>query len=209
MARLAGTSRTQKHRHLAGIAGARRGCYALPAERSDAWSGANATHTRTTTFENQCLQVHVLSFLGGNVGVAAREHVYAPKHKCYRRITHTLARSTYPGKSLAYDSQHSLQDNLVLHLVSGHRDGYYHSCLPRPLRACWGSTPSSLGRLSFSPIAVDPFGFLLLILVGFGWGRPVPFNPYNLKNQRWGRHCGVCRSAFNVPGTPGHYRVFF
>ena len=48
-------------------------------------------------------------------------------------------------------------------------------------------TPSSLGRLSFNPIAhIDPFGFLLLILVGFGWGRPVPFNPYNLKNQRWG-----------------------
>lgn len=48
-------------------------------------------------------------------------------------------------------------------------------------------TPGSLGRLSFNPIAhIDPFGFLLLILVGFGWGRPVPFNPYNLKNQRWG-----------------------
>lgn len=48
-------------------------------------------------------------------------------------------------------------------------------------------TPSSLGRLSFNPIAhIDPFGFILLILVGFGWGRPVPFNPYNLRNQRWG-----------------------
>jgi len=48
-------------------------------------------------------------------------------------------------------------------------------------------TPSSLGRLSFNPMAhIDPFGFILLILVGFGWGRPVPFNPYNLRNQRWG-----------------------
>lgn len=48
-------------------------------------------------------------------------------------------------------------------------------------------TPGSLGRLSFNPIAhIDPFGFILLILVGFGWGRPVPFNPYNLRNQRWG-----------------------
>ena len=48
-------------------------------------------------------------------------------------------------------------------------------------------TPSSLGRLSFNPIAhIDPFGFILLIIVGFGWGRPVPFNPYNLRDQRWG-----------------------
>lgn len=48
-------------------------------------------------------------------------------------------------------------------------------------------TAKRLGRLTVNPLAhVDPMGFLMLILVGFGWGKPVPFNPYNLRNQKWG-----------------------
>ncbi len=43
------------------------------------------------------------------------------------------------------------------------------------------------GRLTLNPVAhVDMLGFLALITVGFGWGKPVPFNPYNLKYQKWG-----------------------
>ena len=43
------------------------------------------------------------------------------------------------------------------------------------------------GRLSLNPIAhIDPVGFIALLLVGFGWGRPVPFNPYNLRYPKWG-----------------------
>jgi Zn-dependent protease len=38
------------------------------------------------------------------------------------------------------------------------------------------------GRLTINPLAhVDPIGFLLLFLAGFGWAKPVPVNPYNLK----------------------------
>lgn len=33
---------------------------------------------------------------------------------------------------------------------------------------------------------MDLMGLGLLVLVGFGWGKPVPFNPYNLKLKRWG-----------------------
>lgn len=48
-------------------------------------------------------------------------------------------------------------------------------------------TAKRMGRLTLNPIAhVDPIGLLALISVGFGWGRPVPFNPYNLRNQKWG-----------------------
>jgi Zn-dependent protease len=48
-------------------------------------------------------------------------------------------------------------------------------------------TAKNMGRLTFNPIAhIDFIGFLLLLLVGFGWGKPVPYNPYNLKNKRWG-----------------------
>ena len=43
------------------------------------------------------------------------------------------------------------------------------------------------GRLTLNPIAhIDPVGFIPLLLFGFGWAKPVPYNPYNLKNQRWG-----------------------
>ena len=43
------------------------------------------------------------------------------------------------------------------------------------------------GRLTLNPIAhVDILGFLALVTVGFVWGKPVPFNPYNLKYQKWG-----------------------
>lgn len=43
------------------------------------------------------------------------------------------------------------------------------------------------GRLTLSPFAhLDPVGTLLMLTVGFGWGKPVPFNPYNLKYPRFG-----------------------
>ena len=42
-------------------------------------------------------------------------------------------------------------------------------------------------RITLNPIAhLDWMGFLMLITIGFGWGKPVPFNPYNLKYQRVG-----------------------
>jgi len=42
------------------------------------------------------------------------------------------------------------------------------------------------GRLTLNPIAhVDPTGFILLLLFGFGWAKPVPYNPYNLKDPKW------------------------
>lgn len=48
-------------------------------------------------------------------------------------------------------------------------------------------TAKRLNRLTLNPLAhIDPLGFLALITVGFGWGKPVPFNPYNLKYPKWG-----------------------
>lgn len=44
-------------------------------------------------------------------------------------------------------------------------------------------TPRYQGRVTLNPLAhLDPFGTLLLFLVGFGWGRPVQFDPHNLKD---------------------------
>ena len=46
-------------------------------------------------------------------------------------------------------------------------------------------TPKALGRLTLNPMAhLDPLGTLLLVVAGFGWGRPVPFNPNYLQNPR-------------------------
>lgn len=41
------------------------------------------------------------------------------------------------------------------------------------------------GRLTLNPLAhLDPIGTITLILFGFGWGKPVPVDSYNLKNPR-------------------------
>ncbi|MDO8425579.1 MAG: site-2 protease family protein [bacterium] len=49
------------------------------------------------------------------------------------------------------------------------------------------STAKQEGRLTLNPLAhVDPLGFLMLLFVGFGWGRPVPFDPSQLRYRTWG-----------------------
>lgn len=43
-------------------------------------------------------------------------------------------------------------------------------------------TPRIKGRLTLNPLAhLDPLGTLAIVLTGFGWGRPAPYDPYNLK----------------------------
>ena len=50
-------------------------------------------------------------------------------------------------------------------------------------------TPRNMGRLTLNPIAhVDPVGTILLLIAGFGWGKPVMYNPSRLhrfKSHRW------------------------
>jgi Zn-dependent protease len=48
-------------------------------------------------------------------------------------------------------------------------------------------TGERMGRLTLNPLAhLDPWGTLAILFIGFGWGRPAPYNPYNLKNQKYG-----------------------
>jgi Zn-dependent protease len=45
-------------------------------------------------------------------------------------------------------------------------------------------TPRQNGRLTLNPIKhLDPLGSILLLLVGFGWAKPVPVNPYALQRR--------------------------
>ena len=64
------------------------------------------------------------------------------------------------------------------------------------------------GRLTMNPIPhIDPMGSVIipamLMFSGspvlFGWAKPVPYNPYNLKNQRWGEALvALAGSATNI-----------
>ena len=51
------------------------------------------------------------------------------------------------------------------------------------------------GRLTLNPIPhIDPLGSIILPVlllstgagIVLGWAKPVPYNPYNLRNQKWG-----------------------
>ena len=48
-------------------------------------------------------------------------------------------------------------------------------------------TAKWMGRLSLNPLKhLDPFGTLMLFLVGFGWAKPVPINIDNIQDKRKG-----------------------
>lgn len=50
---------------------------------------------------------------------------------------------------------------------------------------CGDPTAKLLGRLSLNPRAhLDPIGTACLVLLGFGWAKPVPVNPNNFRNKR-------------------------
>ena len=74
--------------------------------------------------------------------------------------------------------------SVVIHEVS---HGYAALALGDP-------TAKYEGRLTLNPFShLDPVGSVLVPLFGYfaggfiiGWAKPVPFNPYNLKNQKWG-----------------------
>ncbi len=45
-------------------------------------------------------------------------------------------------------------------------------------------TPENQGRLNLNPFShIDPVGFVLLLFVGFGWGKPVAINPRNFDRK--------------------------
>ena len=50
---------------------------------------------------------------------------------------------------------------------------------------CGDSTAKEQGRVSLNPLKhIDPLGFIMLIVAGFGWAKPVQFNEQNLRNPK-------------------------
>ena len=46
-------------------------------------------------------------------------------------------------------------------------------------------TPKALGRLTINPLKhMDALGIIGFLVVGFGWAKPVPVNPFNFKNYK-------------------------
>ncbi len=47
--------------------------------------------------------------------------------------------------------------------------------------------PRAMGRLSLNPARhLDPLGTVFIVLLGFGWGKPVEFRPQALASRRFG-----------------------
>ncbi len=52
---------------------------------------------------------------------------------------------------------------------------------------CGDPTAKFEGRMTLNPMKhIDPLGIFMFTFVRFGWAKPVPVNPYNFKNYRWG-----------------------
>ena len=50
---------------------------------------------------------------------------------------------------------------------------------------CGDPTAKLMGRLTVNPMKhLDPLGTVLMLVVGFGWAKPVPVNPRNYRNFR-------------------------
>jgi Zn-dependent protease len=50
---------------------------------------------------------------------------------------------------------------------------------------CGDLTSKEMGRVTLNPMKhIDPLGFIMLLLFGFGWAKPVQFNPQNLRNPK-------------------------
>jgi Zn-dependent protease len=52
----------------------------------------------------------------------------------------------------------------------------------------FGDTTAKMqGRMNLNPLShLDPIGTIMILLVGFGWAKPVPINPYNFNQYRKG-----------------------
>ena len=50
---------------------------------------------------------------------------------------------------------------------------------------CGDNTAARMGRLTLNPMAhLDIMGSMMILFVGFGWAKPVPVDPRNLKDSR-------------------------
>lgn len=85
---------------------------------------------------------------------------------------------------LLYNQQYAVFALLIVTLVISltfHEFGHAASA-----KLLGDDTAQRMGRLNINPIAhIDPMGLLMVVLVGFGYAKPVPTNPNNFRSS-WG-----------------------
>jgi Zn-dependent protease len=60
--------------------------------------------------------------------------------------------------------------------------GFHEFCHAFVADSLGDVTPSRQGRVTLNPLAhLDPAGTMMMLFIGFGWGKPVQFNPFGLK----------------------------
>jgi Zn-dependent protease len=60
--------------------------------------------------------------------------------------------------------------------------GFHEFCHAFMANSLGDTLPARQGRVTLNPIKhLDPAGTLMMLFVGFGWGKPVQFNPFGLK----------------------------
>lgn len=60
-------------------------------------------------------------------------------------------------------------------------------------------TPRLMGRLNLNPLShIDILGGLMFVLVGFGWGKPVMYNPMRLRYRRQELYIALAGPAANL-----------
>ena len=59
---------------------------------------------------------------------------------------------------------------------------FHEACHAFAADSLGDTLPARQGRVTLNPLAhLDPAGTLMMLVVGFGWGKPVQFNPFGLK----------------------------
>lgn len=60
--------------------------------------------------------------------------------------------------------------------------GFHEFCHAAMATSLGDTLPRRQGRFTLNPIAhLDPFGTIMMLFVGFGWGKPVQFDPWHVK----------------------------
>jgi Zn-dependent protease len=59
---------------------------------------------------------------------------------------------------------------------------FHEACHAFMATSLGDTLPRRQGRTTLNPLAhLDPAGTMMMLFVGFGWGKPVQFNPLGLK----------------------------